>query len=275
MKVCKNCGEINPSDSLYCCSCGTTGFVFQEEVVCPHCGAINDKSFINCINCGNLLNSETVVDLTNGTQEPFAQDPSTLTNTAYGGVPLASTETAKCPTCGAVVPLTAIFCNKCGTSVANLHVHRVVTRKVCPHCGRPNPSQAAFCSYCFSSLANAKTSDMQLVHECQNLGDITVRQSYLEDSNGKNIVCPNCGSLNHPNEQFCVHCGLKLQIEAPKKYCPNCGEENPADSSFCQKCRWSFDGTEPDLIDKWVCSTCQHTNDKEDLFCSHCGTAKK
>ena len=58
MKVCKNCREINPNDSEFCCACGKTGFVHQEEVRCHSCGEFNDKSFEYCIFCGVPLNSK-------------------------------------------------------------------------------------------------------------------------------------------------------------------------------------------------------------------------
>ena len=137
MKVCKNCGEINPSDASFCGNCGKSVLVFQEEVVCPHCGAINDVSFQNCINCGNPLREDIADPIADEGSLPTA-DASNERNESYGGVPLGNVETAKCPNCGAIVPLTAIFCNKCGTSVACLHQHRVVQRKVCSHCGRTN-----------------------------------------------------------------------------------------------------------------------------------------
>lgn len=266
MKICKSCGELNTNESLYCCNCGKSDFVAQEEVVCPHCGTRNDRTFAHCVNCGGLLAPA---------DEGFTPVPVDLRDKltdVYDGMSAAiPSETAQCPKCGAIVPLTAIFCQKCGSSVADLHEHRVVKRKVCPHCGRFNTLEAIFCTYCYCSLAEAGTAEMQLVHESKNLGELTVRQSFLENTTCKMLVCPNCGTLNEQDEAFCLNCGLKLEVEPVKKYCPNCGAENSADSLFCAKCRYAFEGDEPDQIDKWVCPVCEHANNKEDVYCSHCG----
>lgn len=281
MKVCKHCGEINPSDSAFCCNCGNTNFIFQEELICPRCGAVNDKSFVYCIDCGSELvsprqnASPAVVDY--GDSDGYSAEPVAAANDAvsvYGGAGVTPSEMSKCPNCGAPVPLTAIFCNRCGTSVADLHEHRVVQRKVCPQCGRPNPLEANFCSYCFANLADADTEDMQVSHESQNLGEITVRQVMLESPNGKKLLCPNCGTLNDKTEDFCASCGLKLVAEEPKSYCPNCGAENSIDSVFCTKCRYSFTNEQPDSKDKWTCE-CGYANDNEDKFCSKCGKKRK
>ncbi len=266
MKVCKDCGEANVNDSLYCCNCGGSNFTIREDTVCPHCGAINDKTYAHCINCGKALAPEqegytpVAVNAQSGVAGSFAS-----------GVMSVPSEMARCPHCGTLVPITAIFCHKCGASVANLHTHRVVERKICPHCGRPNKLEAELCSYCFGSLVGAKTEQLQVTHELHNLGEVTVRQACLEGIEGKSVICPNCGTLNPECEEFCVNCGLKLQIEEVKRYCPNCGAENSANSLFCAKCRYSFEGEQPDRVEKWTCSACEHVNDKEDLYCPNCG----
>ena len=281
MKVCKHCGEINPSDSAFCCNCGNTNFIFQEELTCPHCGAVNDKSFVYCINCGgNLTDSRgngspavTYVDADGYNLE--TRSVSSEVADLYGSVTMSPSETSQCPSCGAAVPITAIFCNICGASVADLHEHRVVQRKVCPQCGRPNSLESHFCSYCFASLANADTEDMQIVHESQHLGESTIRQVMLESPSGKKILCPNCGTLNDKTEDFCESCGLKLTVEEPKSYCPNCGAENAVDSVFCTKCRHSFGPAKPESVGSWTCSECGGVNEKDDKYCSKCGKKRK
>lgn len=269
MKVCKNCGEVNANDSLFCCSCGGDAFIMQEEISCPHCGTVNDIGFKHCVNCGAALGENA------NEGEGYVPSPVNLreeNSDVYGGNVISiPSETAKCPHCGAIVPITSIFCDKCGTAVASLHDHRIVQRKICAHCGRLNTLDAIYCAYCYYSLVDAETEELQVVHESRNLGDLTVKQAFLENVSGKSIICPNCGTPNNPDETFCVQCGLKLEIDVPKKYCPSCGTENPSDSVFCIKCRYSFDGAEPDAIEKWICPVCEHSNSKEDIFCSNCG----
>lgn len=281
MKVCKHCGEINPGDSAFCCNCGNTNFIFQEEVRCPHCGAVNDKSFVFCIDCGNELTRRS----DNPPPPPPREEVESVRVEAgdssvaevskmYGGTSVSVSEASRCPSCGASVPLTAIFCNVCGSSVADLHEHRVVQRKVCPQCGRANALDSKYCSYCFASLATAETEDMQVVHDSQHLGEVTVRQVMLESPSGKKLLCPNCGTLNDKTEEFCQSCGLKLAVEEPKTYCPNCGAENPIDSVFCAKCRYSFNNEQPDSADNWTCE-CGYSNEKDDKYCAKCGKKRK
>lgn len=277
MKICKNCGEINTNDSSYCCSCGQSEFIIKDETVCPNCGALNDKSFAHCINCGaDIIEHAPSASHHGEGYTPIPVDIKHELSGAYDmGLTSIPSETARCPHCGNLVPITAIFCSKCGVSVANLHVRRVVDRKVCPHCGKLNKLDANLCSYCFSSLSHADTEQLHVIHEAENLGELTIRQAYLEGLNGKQLICPNCNTLNEPGESFCVSCGLKLEADTPKKYCPNCGTENPADSQFCTKCRWSFEGETPDMIEKWTCPFCERVNEHEDIYCSHCGQKRQ
>ena len=273
MKVCKTCGEINSNDSEFCCNCGKNKFVYQEEIRCQHCGEFNDKSFLYCVFCGKSLHEHDHEEHDHTESAATPVNVREEMTAVYGGV--VQTETARCPHCNSQVPITAIFCNKCGTSVASLHEHRVVQRRVCPHCGRLNSMESAFCSYCFCGLNDATTEDLQVAHESQNLGELIVRQTYLEGLNGKKLICPNCGCLNADHEVFCVSCGLKLEIEPVKRYCPNCGTENLADSEFCIKCRWSFDGSTPEQKIKWSCPHCEQLNKDEDAYCSNCGRKRK
>ena len=275
MKACKHCGEINTNDSSYCCNCGHSKFILQEEIACAHCGVLNDKAYTHCINCGSDLKGNAAHETTHGEGTLPAegqQEHMVLIDTGLNSVP---SETARCPQCGTPLPITAIFCPSCGESVASLHTRRIVERQVCPHCGKLNKLDANLCTYCFSSLSHADTEELHVVHETENLGELIVRQSYLEGLGGKQLICPNCGTLNDRSEPFCISCGLKLEADAPKKYCPNCGMENPSDSAFCSKCRWSFEGETPDQIEKWTCSFCDHVNEQNDSFCPHCGQKRQ
>lgn len=270
MKLCKNCGEINENDSLFCCNCGKADFVFQEEKVCPHCGAANDKGFVHCTSCGKPLSQQLEQPTT---AQPVAVDLRHELTEVYGGS-ADPTETTVCPECGETLPLTSIFCHKCGASISQLSQHKVVKRKICPHCGQFNSTDSAYCSYCFCTLADAQVTQMQVVHEVKNLGDVIVKETMLDDGSGKRKVCPNCGALNPANEVFCVSCGLKLEVDPQKKYCPNCSTENQGDALFCIKCNWSFEGVAP-KGPTWECPHCKAQNEQDSTYCSNCGKPRK
>lgn len=266
MKVCKTCGQLNTNDSDFCCNCGKQGFVFQEEVTCPACGGANDKSFAFCINCGAQLPK---VELP---AEGYVAAPIDLQQS--GQVQQGHQETANCSACGAEVPISAIYCNKCGASVAKLHAHRVVLRKICPHCGSANDVQAKYCAYCFFSLANADTKEMEVVHAEKAIEGEVLQQAYLQEGAVRRKICGGCGTLNPESEVFCVSCGLKLDSEKQKKYCPNCGAENDADVAFCTRCQWSFSGIFPDIVQGWTCHHCSNINSAANNFCVVCGAPK-
>lgn len=262
MKICKTCGEENSGDSKYCCNCGGTLFETCGEVICSECGAANDVKFAHCTNCGSLLHTEG--QLTDVTAE---------LDYSYGGVSaVVSDESAQCPSCGAKINLNTVFCTNCGASVADVNSHRVVRRKICPHCGKPNKTDIPYCTYCYSSLADAKIDEMQVVHQTVTSGVLTVKKAFLNGMSGKNVICNACGTLNAPDEHFCVSCGSKLEIERQVRYCPNCGSENPIGSNFCHKCQWSFDGASSASGEKWICHKCGKPNDIESKFCINCGT---
>lgn len=279
MKVCKSCGEENTNESLYCCNCGASNFVFKEEIACPHCGAANSVSNEHCTECGNLLSADvdknSSVDNSVQNREIGQIVPSDTPVTETDMTLLPQPETAACPGCGKQIPVTAIFCNNCGASVAALHEHRIVRRRLCPFCGTPNPMEATLCTHCFGSTDGGKVVEMQVEHEHTYVGDSAVFQTMLTDLDGKHKICPNCGALNDPDEDFCDGCGLKLVVEDVKKYCPNCGAENPSDSKFCANCQWSFTGEEPDKISKWKCPNCGNINDQSDNFCTNCSMPKQ
>lgn len=240
--------------------------------VCKVCGALNDKLSGQCVNCGSSL-TDNAPEGDGYIPTPVNQSEASVSSVYASAVTIPS-ETAKCPNCGANVPISAIFCDKCGADVSSLHDRRTVERKVCPHCGRINTVEAVYCSYCYYSLADAEAIELQVVHDSQNFGGTSIRQSYLANQERKGLICPNCGTLNAENDAFCVNCGVMLELEAPQKYCMNCGASNPQDADVCYKCNTSFaDGTD-DNGAKWECPNCGQANSVEDAFCTNCGTKK-
>jgi len=84
----------------------------------------------------------------------------------------ASSQNAKCPKCGNILPPNAKFCMECGTKIEQVSVNEMI----CPHCGKKTP-KGKFCMECGQSLINK---------------------------------CPNCGAEILQGGKFCLECGTKL-----------------------------------------------------------------
>ena len=52
------------------------------------------------------------------------------------------------------------------------------------------------------------------------------------------IRCPQCGTTNPPQAQFCMRCGTALV-----QRCPTCGRVNPSGAQFCLQCGTPLQGT--------------------------------
>src|SRR3989449_2592052 len=52
------------------------------------------------------------------------------------------------------------------------------------------------------------------------------------------IRCPQCGTTNPPEAQFCMRCGTALV-----QRCPTCGRVNPSGAQFCLQCGTPLQGT--------------------------------
>ncbi|MBQ2724006.1 MAG: zinc ribbon domain-containing protein [Clostridia bacterium] len=282
MRVCKNCGEVNDSQTQFCINCGHSEFLERNDAVCPNCKEGVSLEAIFCPNCGHkLLNVETIKD----TNEvvPVNQDDwkksavsvKDALSQFYDNnqqMVLDTRETFNCPNCFKEIPVATAYCPSCGTPVSSVVEHKVVKRKVCIHCGTPNPLTVPYCSYCFASLADCQTQDFQLTFEEHFFDDGVVRRAvYQSEESKKLVVCANCGTLNDTQQDFCIKCGLKLVVEDQKHYCPVCGADNPYDASFCSTCNYSFEGVAPSRVEgRWKCD-CGAINSKDAKYCERCG----
>ncbi len=268
MKICKNCGEINQSNVDFCCNCGKNSFELASETVCQNCGKANASANTHCIHCGAALQ----LQLTAQAQSVKAEIE-TVYATQVAEVSLK--ETAVCANCGQEVSVNSVYCISCGAPTHQIHDHRVVKRKICPHCDHPNLPTASLCTMCFATLSSAELQDFQLVYDNVKSGKLSIKTALLENPFGKYKICNNCGAMNKVEEAFCHSCGLKLDVEEQVRYCVNCGTENLPDSHFCTKCQWSFDGDTVQSRDGiWTCKKCNHLNQANSDFCTHCGSKK-
>jgi predicted amidophosphoribosyltransferase len=76
-------------------------------------------------------------------------------------------------------------------------------------------------------------------------------------------ICPECGSLNRPQSQFCADCGTPL-----RRYCPHCGEQITMDREVCELCA-SARGRS--ITSPARCQRCGFENEKQAELCQQCG----
>jgi RNA polymerase subunit RPABC4/transcription elongation factor Spt4 len=61
----------------------------------------------------------------------------------------------------------------------------------------------------------------------------TVKSSVIKE---KTKTCPNCGSENPDDSNFCMECGMKLDISNDVNFCIHCGTEVVPGAKFCMNC---------------------------------------
>lgn len=93
-----------------------------------------------------------------------------------------------CATCGAQMEADAVFCSKCGTSVAKKVVRSMI---VCPTCYAEQDSDAVVCSICGQPMRQKKESG-------KNKGD-------------RNAICPHCGARQSSENTHCKYCNTPMR----------------------------------------------------------------
>jgi hypothetical protein len=83
------------------------------------------------------------------------------------------------------------------------------------------------------------------------------------DSPDDRPICPECGSPNRPQSQFCADCGAAL-----RRYCPHCGERIRLDLDSCPSCSAA---TRQSSASATRCQTCGFENDEHAEVCQQCG----
>jgi hypothetical protein len=76
-------------------------------------------------------------------------------------------------------------------------------------------------------------------------------------------ICPECGSPNRPQSQFCGNCGAAL-----RRYCLHCGQPIRPDLDSCPSCSAA---TRPSSGSATRCQTCGFENEEQAEVCQQCG----
>lgn len=133
---CPNCGHNLPDTARFCNKCGQPIVpkppTEERRIYCPNCGASLPETARFCNKCGQLLDEEESPrqeDLPPQQpvkaapqrpkphkQEPVKAEPS-KEKPAPQSPPSQQEHRIYCPNCGASLPETMQFCNKCGTPI--------------------------------------------------------------------------------------------------------------------------------------------------------------
>ena len=103
----------------------------------------------------------------------------------------------KCPFCGAINDLEAMFCAQCG---------QPISKATCPHCGAEIDPDADFCEVCHHYIRK---------DVCSYCGaHLEGSEAYCPECGSPRggMVCPTCHTLN--DFAFCKKCGTALTKEA-------------------------------------------------------------
>lgn len=98
--------------------------------------------------------------------------------------------------------------------------------KKCPKCDALLPLDATTCNNCQYSFIK-KTKEEEVVKS----NDVLIKKEDRSISN-KTIYCDNCGNKVFISQQFCPHCGTKIN----KTICPFCGQIQDARFTTCTRC---------------------------------------
>lgn len=123
----------------------------------------------------------------------------------------------KCATCGADVPISARFCNSCGTAVGTKNK----PQRICPVCSEPLGDGHNFCMECGAKVEPAEFT-----------------QSFAQIR-----VCSNCGTMLNQEAVFCPNCGTRAEQESKQqeaasavRVCSVCQTQVASDDAVCPEC---------------------------------------
>lgn len=84
-------------------------------------------------------------------------------------------------------------------------------------------------------------------------------QAQMQTRPAEGVICPQCGSANDAEAQFCASCGAWLGRQA----CPYCNSPIDQDADYCETCHR--------YIRQDICSFCGASMGVNDTFCPECG----
>lgn len=222
---------------------------------CPRCGSENlgGGPFCQICNC-SLMEGPGPVTADSRTIPIILEPPP---------IPVIVTEPpkwrVKCPRCSTENLRTRDFCIECNANLKSVPGagFQEAGYFICPHCGSENPNGNRICISCYQDLTYHEHSVAFPIKDYFR----AKKQVTLPDDNvsAQSIgvrQCPNCGSENGFEREYCFNCNMNLRyyremilpreiVNQPDKEppqsielqeCPHCGNRNRIESRFCGSC---------------------------------------
>ena len=211
--ACPTCGYTNPSEETFCQNCGValvlnpqppapSGVLYRHPQpsgssslppvpsperrsepppptstipgVCPICNYTNPPGEAYCQNCGMELVNHPQPAVANPERRPLPSSPiSSPLSPTPSQQPAFADASVVCPSCGDVLPASAVFCPNCGMELVTSQQSPIASPQPPIPERRPLPS---------SPIPDLQAS----------------------------TSCPTCGHTNLSGETYCQNCGLLL-----------------------------------------------------------------
>ncbi len=217
---CPNCGHNLPDTARFCNKCGQPIVpkppTEERRIYCPNCGASLPETARFCNKCGQLLDEEESPrqeDLPPQQpvkaapqrpkphkQEPVKAEPS-KEKPAPQSPPSQQEHRIYCPNCGASLPETARFCNKCG---------QLLDEEESPRQEDLPPQQPV------KAAPQRPKPHKQEPVKAEPSKEKPAPQSPPSQQEHR-IYCPNCGASLPETMQFCNKCGTPIRPKPQKE----------------------------------------------------------
>jgi predicted amidophosphoribosyltransferase len=127
----------------------------------------------------------------------------------------------RCSDCGAPVAEGDEYCTTCGTHLSS-EVPKTTGENECWNCGQLLVADANFCEYCGSDQDPTEDPDTR---RCWGCGEVLIVQADRchgcgepQPPHGRSRepdygewFCFICGAVVHESDDFCTHCGTRIE----------------------------------------------------------------
>ena len=103
----------------------------------------------------------------------------------------------------------------------------------------PDEKEYLFDEKCISTVVNSleRSTGKSIIDEKSISTTRSSKKSFSKSiPKQESKTCPNCGSENPNDSNFCMECGMKLDISNDVNFCIYCGTEVVPGSKFCMNC---------------------------------------